>query len=69
MSVLPVGQRAAGEEKRHHWRVLYSPEELNRAYARVDAAYNCLASNWEWFKDCRYEIDPWQQVQLRVEQN
>jgi len=68
MSVLPVagGDR---EEERRTLRVLYSADELNRAYARAEAVYNCLVSNWEWFRSGCCEAEPGLEVELRVEQN
>ncbi|BCV21963.1 hypothetical protein [Moorella sp. Hama-1] len=28
--------------------------ELNEAYARLDERYNCLRSNWDWFRRADY---------------
>lgn len=41
--------------------------ELNDAYARLEERYNCLRSNWEWFKGTVY--NPCEAALKRVDQN
>lgn len=70
MSVLLTREQAGqAEQLRHNFRVVYSPEQLNRAYAEFEQQFNCLVSNWEWFKDFNHEVNPLLEVQLCIDQN
>lgn len=70
MSVLLARKEAnQAEQLQHGFRVVYSPEQLNRAYAVCEQKFNGLASNWEWFKGCKHEVSPLQEVEMRIDQN